>query len=345
MVDKGFASDNISGVHPQILKAINEANMGHVDAYGVDQYTISALKKLKEAFGNDTEAFFVFNGTGANVLALASIVSSLNSIICSNLAHLNLDECAAPENFIGCKLIPVQNEAGKLTVKNIKPYIYGFGDPHHAQPKVISITQSTELGTVYSDHEVKAIADLAHDNQMFIHMDGARLSNAAVSLGKSLKEISFDLGVDILTFGGTKNGLMFGEVVIFSNQDLAKNFHYLRKQGMQLSSKMRFISAQYNALFEHNLWYQSARHANKMAKLLESKVSLLDGINVTRKVQANAVFVTLPGEIISLLQKEYPFYIWDESINEVRWMCSFDTTEEDISSFVNSLSKALSSAY
>ena len=334
---RGFASDNNSGIHPEILKSIERANSGHVVAYGDDIYTTRAVSKVREHFGDDVEVFFVLTGTAANVLGLSQITNTYNSIICAETAHINVDECGAPEKYSGCKLLPVQTANGKLTIENIKKYIHGFEFEHSSQPKVISISQPTELGTVYSIDETVKLSDYAHNYNMLLHMDGARLSNAAVSLGVGFEELTADAGVDILSFGGTKNGMLFGESIIIINNSLADNFKYIRKQGMQLASKMRFISAQFERYLTDDLWKVNAEHANKMALLLYEELSGLPKIEITQKVESNGVFAVLPGKYIEALQKEYFFYIWDEEKSEVRWMTSFDTTEEDIYGFVKLL--------
>jgi len=250
IVNNEFGSDNHSGVHPDIIKAIQTANKGYTVAYGEDEHTKHAIKKFKEHFGENIDVYFVYNGTAANILGLKTVTDSFNSILCAEIAHLNVHECCGPEKFTGCKLTIIPTKNGKLTVDLIKPYLVGFEDPHMAQPKVISITQSTELGTVYTPNEIKELSDFAHKKNMLIHMDGARLSNAAASLKVSMKKITADVGVDVLSFGGTKNGMMIGEAVVFFNKNLSKNFQYIRKQGMQLTSKMRFISAQFEALYQ-----------------------------------------------------------------------------------------------
>ena len=334
---RGFVSDNNSGIHPEILKSIERANSGHVVAYGDDIYTTRAVSKVREHFGDDVEVFFVLTGTAANVLGLSQITNTYNSIICAETAHINVDECGAPEKYSGCKLLPVQTANGKLTIENIKKYIHGFEFEHSSQPKVISISQPTELGTVYSIDETVKLSDYAHKYNMLLHMDGARLSNAAVSLGVGFEELTADAGVDILSFGGTKNGMLFGESIIIINNSLADNFKYIRKQGMQLASKMRFISAQFERYLTDDLWKVNAEHANKMALLLYEELSGLPKIEITQKVESNGVFAVLPGKYIEALQKEYFFYIWDEEKSEVRWMTSFDTTEEDIYGFVKLL--------
>ncbi len=339
---RGFASDNNSGVHPEIMKAINDANHGHTIAYGDDPYTEKAKTKFYEIFGNDIDVYFVFIGTAANVLGLHAATRSWNAVICAETAHINVDECGAPEKYNGFKLLTVGTPDGKLTVDLIKKHMHGFGFEHHSQPKIISITQATEMGTVYTVNEIKTLAEYAHKNNMYLHMDGARIANAAVSLELNFKEFTKDAGVDILSFGGTKNGMMYGEAIVFFNKQLGQDFKYVRKQGMQLASKMRFISAQFECYLNNNLWYNNAAHSNKMAKLLESKVKDIPQIKITQKVEANGVFAILPNrELIEDLTKEYFFYDWDESRNEVRWMCSFDTQEEDIHKFVELIKSKL----
>ncbi len=339
---RGFASDNNSGVHPEIIKAMMEANNGHTIGYGDDIYTERATSKFYEYFGNDIDVYFVFIGTAANVLGLHAVTHSWNAVICAQTAHINVDECGAPEKYNGTKLLPIVTSNGKLTVELIKQNIHGRGDEHHSQPKIISITQATEMGTVYTVDEIKAIADFAHDNNMYLHMDGARIANAAVSLGSEFKEFTKDAGVDILSFGGTKNGMMYGEAVVFFNKQLGEQFKYIRKQGMQLASKMRFISAQFERYLTNDLWRQNATHSNGMAKLLESKVKEIPQIKITQKVEANGIFAILPNrKMIEELMNEYFFYDWDETKNEIRWMCSFDTQEEDINNFVDLIKKKL----
>ena len=332
---KSFASDNNSGVHPDILKAIEEANSGHALAYGDDDYTKLADKKFEEHFGEDIDAYFMFNGTAANVLGLKAMTSSFNSIICADIAHINVSECNAVEIFTGCKLLTVPSSNGKITIEQIKRHMHLLGEQHHAQPKVVSITQATEMGRVYIKDEIKALADFVHKQNMLLHMDGARLANAATALNISLREITRDVGVDVLSFGGTKNGIMSGEAIIFFNKTLSRDFKYIRKQGMQLTSKMRFISAQFIALLSNDLWLQNAKHANEMAKLLEKEIRKIPQIKITQEVETNAVFAIVPKKYISTLQEKYFFYIWDEESLEVRWMTSFDTTKEDIYEFVD----------
>ncbi len=332
---KSFASDNNSGIHPDIIKAITEVNIGDAKAYGEDDYTKTADEKFREHFGKEVEAYFVFNGTAANALALRAITESFHSIICADVAHINVSECNAVEKFTGCKLITIPSKDGKITIDQVKKHMHVIGEQHSAQPKVISITQATEFGRIYTKNEIEDLADFTHKNNMFLHMDGARLSNAAAALNLSLKELTKDAGVDILSFGGTKNGVMCVEAVILFNKELSKNFKYIRKQGMQLASKMRFISAQFIALLSNNLWLNNAKHANEMAKFLESKIKDIKEIKITQNVETNSIFATIPKESIQLLLEKYFFYIWDEETSEVRWMTSFDTTKEEIIDFAN----------
>ena len=332
---KAFASDNYSGVHPEIMEALQKANAAHAGSYGNDEYTARAVNKFKEIFGNDIEVFFVYNGTGANVLGLTTLTQSFNSIICAEGAHINVDESTAPEKFLGCKLVTIATPDGKITATQVKEKIQRLGDQHHPQAKVISISQATEYGTVYTVDEIRSLSELG----LYLHMDGSRIANAAVTLNRSFKEIV--KGVDVLSFGGTKNGLMFGEAVVFFNKDLAKNFMYQRKQAMQLASKMRFISAQFEALLTNDLWKRNATHTNNLAKLLGAELSKIDGVKVTQKIEANGVFAIMPAHIIEPLQKEYPFYVWVEKTNEVRLMCSWDSTHEEVEKFINKVKSHL----
>ncbi len=337
---RSFASDNNSGVHPDILKAIEKANKGHALAYGDDEYTKEADKKFQEHFG-DVDAYFMFNGTAANVLGLKAMTSSYNSIICAETAHINTSECNAVEIFTGCKLLIVPSKDGKITVDQIEGQMYLLGEQHHAQPKVASITQPTEYGMVYTKEEIKKLAEFVHSHNMLLHMDGARLANAAAALGTKLKDITGDVGVDVLSFGGTKNGIMSGEAIIFFNKKLSSNFKYIRKQGMQLTSKMRYISAQFIELLSNDLWLKNAQHANKMAKWLESEIRKIPEIKITQKVETNANFAIFPKEVIPIIRKKYYFYTWNEAISEVRLMTSFDTEEKDILDFIKVLKESI----
>lgn len=330
---RGFASDNNSGVHPEILSAISMANEGHAVGYGGDELTATAINRFKQEFGEQTDVYFVFNGTGANVLSLSTLTRSFHSVICADTAHIQVDECGAPEKFTGSKLLPVASLKGKISPEGIANYLHGFDFEHHSQPGIISISQVTELGTVYSLEEIKAITSLAHQYGLFVHMDGARIANAAVALNLPFRSFTVDAGIDVLSFGGTKNGMMMGEAVLFFNPELSKHTKYIRKQSMQLYSKMRFVSAQFLAYFNGELWKKNATHANKMAKLLEKQVREIPAIQLTQEVEANGVFAIVPREIIPQLQEKYFFYMWDEHRSEVRWMTSFDTEEEDIANF------------
>lgn len=339
---RSFASDNNAGVHPKILSAIIAANSGHVIAYGDDPYTARATAKFQEQFGKQADVYFVFGGTGANVLGLKAVTEPYHAIICAETSHINVDECGAPEKFTGCKLLSVATENGKLRSDRIKHFLHGVGFEHHVQPKVISVSQSTEMGTVYTPEELKALSRFAHKNNMLLHMDGARIANAAVSLKSELKEFTTSAGVDVLSFGGAKNGMMYGEAVVFFDRSLSKDFKYIRKQGTHLPSKMRFISAQFEALFTGDLWRRNAEHANRMAQILARKLAQVPQVKITQKVEANGVFAIIPARYIPLLQEKYFFYVWNEETSEVRFMTSFDTTEDDIQDFVGIVRKTVS---
>jgi threonine aldolase len=328
-----FGSDNHAGVHPSIMAAIAAANRGPAVAYGADSHTAHAVAKFKEHFGENIDVYFVFNGTGANVIALKTLTQSFNAVICSEHAHINADECGAPENATGCKLLTVHTTDGKLTVGDIARHLQGRLDQHRVQPAVVSITQSTELGTVYTPAEIIKIAAFCHEHDLYLHMDGARFANAVAGLNVGLNEGSGDLGVDLLSFGGAKNGLLFGEALVSFRPELSKNTQFIRKQAMQLASKMRFIAAQFTALLSDDLWLENASHANRMAQLLAGQIEDIPELKIVQKVQANAVFASLPRPAIDKLLKKYFFYIWDEDRNEVRWMTSFSTTEDDIAKF------------
>jgi len=340
-IKRGFASDNNAGVHPEILKEIELANKGHVLGYGGDIFTKRAEKLFKEHLGIDTEVFFVFTGTAANVLGLSGITRSWNSVITADTAHLEMDECGAPEKFTGCKVLTSDTPDGKITVDLIAKHMHGFDFEHHAQPRVISVTQSTEMGTVYTVSEIRKLADFAHSKGLLLHMDGARLANAAVSLNLPFKAFTTDAGVDVLSFGGTKNGMMFGEAVCFLRSGLSENFKYIRKQGMQLASKMRFISAQFIAYFRNDLWKINASHSNMMASILAEKLKSLKNIRITQPVESNGIFVIIPHEVADKVRSNFFFYPWNETTSEYRLMTSWDTTEEDINDFIFLLKEKL----
>lgn len=338
---RGFASDNAAPVHPEVLRAITAANLGHAFGYGHDPYSRRVEERLAEVFGTDARGFLVFNGTGANVVGLRAACRPWEGVICAATAHLNVDEGGAPEAVGGIKLLPVTGEDGKLTPEAVRPLIARLGDEHAVQPRVLSISQATELGTVYSLQELAALAELARQHGLLLHMDGARLANAAVALGAGLAEISSRVGVDILSFGGTKNGALGVEAVVVLRPELTAALSYLRKQSLQLASKMRFLAAQFDALLTDELWRRNAQQANAMALRLAGAVARLPGVEITRPVQANAVFAVLPPGVRDALIERFDFYTWDEARGEVRWMCSWDTTEEDVDDFARALGQCL----
>ncbi len=338
---RGFGSDNFSGVLPEVFNALKEASYGHQPSYGNDIYTERAVEAFRKIFGNKAEVFFVYNGTGANIVAISPFIRSYNAVICAETAHVHTDECGAIQKQTGCKLLTVPTFDGKLTVGLIENHMHGFGDQHHSQPALISLTQCTELGTVYTPQEIREICDYAHANGLYVHVDGARLANAVAFLGCDPKEITVDAGVDVLSFGGTKNGLMFGEAVIFFTAPAGQEVKYIRKQAMQLHSKSRFIAAQFAALLKNGLWLQTASHANAMARKLAVEAEAIPGVRITQKVEGNEVFAIIPRDRIEALQQEVFFYVWDHNTSEARWVCSFDTTENDIDEFVDLLRKEL----
>jgi threonine aldolase len=339
---RGFASDNYAGAHPEIIEAISAANRGHVVAYGEDEYTERLQEVVKGHFGPSAAAFPVFNGTGANVLSLQTLLPRWGAVVCADTAHINTDENAAPERVAGIKLLPVPTPDGKLTPELIDQEAWGWGDEHRAQPLAVSITQTTEVGTCYTPDEVRRIADHVHSKDMKLHMDGARLANAAAHLGAPFKAFTTDAGVDIVSFGGTKNGLLYGEAVIVLNPEFGEGMKHLRKMDMQLASKMRFVSAQLIALLESDLWLRSASHANEMASRLRRGIETIDGVQVTRETQSNGVFASLPPAAADIVRRSFRFYDWDRAIGEVRWMCAFDTTDEDVDGLVSAVKDALS---
>ena len=338
---RGFGSDNHSGISPEVIEAIAQANSDHALAYGDDEYTQRLETLINETFGPQAKVYLVFNGTGANVLCIDAMCRSHEAVVCAETAHINVDECGAPQRVVGCRLLTVDTPDGKLTPALVKTRLHGFGFEHHSQPKAISISQPTELGTLYSKEEIKALADLAHSYKMYLHVDGARLANAAVALGCTFKEMTTDLGVDAVSFGGTKNGLLMGESCVLLNPALDVDMKYRRKQMTQLASKMRFMAAQFICYIESGIWRRNAEHSNRMAQLLRSEVEKVEGVKIMYPVQVNSVFAQLPTDVWHRLQERYFFYDWDEAADVVRWMCSFDTTEEDIHSFVNALKEEL----
>ena len=339
-----FASDNYSGVHPDVLAALAEANTGHVPSYGADPVTAAAVVAVRRHLGAQAEVAFVLNGTGANVVGLDLLLRPWEHVVCARTAHINVDECGAPERLLGVKLVDVDTPDGKLTPDLVRAVHTGVGDEHRTQPRVVSITQSTELGTLYTPDEVRALAACAHELGMYLHLDGARLCNAAAALDVPLRATTTDCDVDVLSFGGTKNGLLGAEAVVVLRPELAGPLGYVRKQCMQLGSKLRFTAAQFLALLEGDLWHRNAAHANAMAARLQDAVQGLPGLAVTRPRQVNAVFATLPEAAIPLLQKVSAFYTWDEATHEVRWMCSWDTTERDVDTFAAAVREVLTRA-
>lgn len=338
---RGFASDNYAGAHPEILAALALANGGHQVSYGEDDYTGHLQRVMHSHFGPTAEAYPVFNGTGSNVVALQAVTDRWGAVVCAESAHINTDECAAPEKVAGLKLLTVPTPDGKLTPELIDRQAFGWDDEHRARPQVVSITQSTELGTLYTPAEIRAICEHAHGLGMKVHLDGARIANAAASLDVPMRAFTNAVGVDIVSFGGTKNGMLFGEAVVVLDPESAHAMKYLRKLSMQLASKMRFVSVQLEALLAGDLWLRNARHSNAMALRLAAGVRDVAGVELLHPVQANGVFARLPHDVSVRLQKRFRFYFWDEAAGDVRWMCAFDTTEDDIDSFVQALKEEM----
>lgn len=346
-----FGSDNHSGIHPSILQAIERANEGYCFGYGEDEYTEGVLGQIEALLGNDCKALFVLNGTGANVVSLASFLKPFSTILAPSCAHIIEDECGAVERFSSCRITPLEQDGGKVSVETVRAQLK-FGDQHKVQPAILSISQPTEFETLYSVEEIRALADLMHSVGGYIHVDGSRISNAAAAMNISIKEMIADTGVDVLSFGGTKNGLLIGEaVVIFGmerNREMARNLAYIRKQATQLYSKNRFIAAQFEAYLKDDLYLKMAAHSNAMAKYLEKKLressAMEKGVYFTQSVDTNGVYISLSplsDEQLDYLREKYIFYVWRENIKEVRLMCSFRTTEADIDSFVADLEKIL----
>ena len=334
---RSFASDNNSGVHPLVMAALSRANTDHALGYGDDKWTEEAVAKIKETFTQDCVPLFVFNGTGSNVVALQLMTRPYHSIFCAETAHIYVDECGSPVKMTGCQIRPIATPDGKLTPELMRPYLHGFGDQHHSQPRALYISQCTEMGTIYTPEELKRLTDFAHLNGMYVHMDGARIANACAALRLSLKELTVDCGVDILSFGGTKNGLMMGECVIIFNKDLQREARFVRKQSAQLASKMRYLSCQFIPYLENDLWLENARKANSSAYRLAEALKKYPQIRFTQKVESNQLFFTIPTEPLKKLQEKYFFYMWNEEINEARFVTSWDTTEEDIDDMIRTL--------
>lgn len=337
---RGFASDNYSGVHPEVLAALAEANTGHVSSYGNDPYTARLQEVIRGHFGDQATAWPVFNGTGANVVALQGVLPRWGAVVCAHTAHINVDEGGAPERVGGLKLYPIETPDGKLTPELMDREARGFGDEHRAQPLAVSITQPTELGTLYTPDEIATLCRHAHELGMVVHVDGSRLANASAALGLPMRAFTTDAGVDILSLGGTKNGAMAAEAVVVLTPGVAPGLQYTRKLTMQLSSKMRFISAQLLALYDGDLYLRNARHSNAMAARLRGELDGTPGVEFTQATQANGLFVRLPEGVADAVREHFMFYDWDAATREVRWMCSFDTTSEDIDEFARLVRRA-----
>ena len=339
---RGFGSDNRSGAHPEVLAAIERANHGHAASYGEDGWTARADELFREHFGPDATAYAVFNGTAANVLAIDAMTRPFEAVICAENAHLVVDECGAPERIAGVKMLTLPTSHGKVSPDGIGRWDARRGDQHHNQPRVVSVAQATEVGTVYGVAELAALAEAAHERGMLMHVDGARIANAAVSLGVSLREVTSDSGVDALSFGATKNGGLFGDAVVFMRPGLDEGFAYVRKQGMQLASKTRFLSAQFEAMLgEGELWKRTAAHSNEMALRLASGAAHIEGVEIQYPVEANGVFAKLPrraiDQLMAVMPGEHPFYVWNEEDDVVRWLCSWDTTEDDVDGLLEAI--------
>jgi threonine aldolase len=341
---RGFASDNYAGAHPEVLAALALANEGHQTAYGGDVYTAHLQQVMRSHFGPYAETFPVFNGTGANVVALQALTDRWGAVICAESAHIHVDECGAPERVGGLKLLTVPTEDGKLTPELIDREAFGWDDEHRAMPQFVSLAQNTELGTLYTPEEIRAICDHAHERGMRVHLDGARIANAAAALDVPMRAFTYAAGVDVVSFGGTKNGMLFGEAVVVLDPDAVRAMKHLRKLSMQLASKMRFISVQLEALLARDLWLRNARHANTMAQRLAAGVRSVPGVEIRYPVQANAVFARLPHDVSERLQKRFRFYFWDEAVGDVRWMCAFDTAPDDVDAFVEALREEMAAA-
>jgi threonine aldolase len=344
---RGFASDNFAGAHPDVIAAVAEANDGHAPAYGDDPWTAATDELFRKHFGDQASAFLVFNGSAANVLSLLATARPFDAVICPATAHMNVDECGAPERIAGVKLLTLATPNGKLTPELVARCMkrIRIGDQHQAQPRIVSISDATELGTVYTPHEIRALAELAHEREMLLHVDGARLANAAASLGVPLRALTTDAGADLVSFGGTKNGLLLGDAVVFCDAELARDFSYLRKQSLQLASKMRFIAVQFQALLRDDLWLRNARQANAMALRLAGAVKEIPGVRITQLVESNAVFALLPRRATERLLEQWPgelpFHVWNEETGEVRWMTAWDTTEQDVDRFAAAIADAV----
>lgn len=336
---KMFKSDNISGVHPKILQAVIDANVGHESPYGNDTYSKKAIESIRNLFQRDVDVYFTLLGTAANVIGLDGLLNTFQGVVCTETSHINTDECGAFEKFTGSKILYTPEHDGKIKIKDIKKFLTHPDDEHRVQPKVISISQTTETGTLYSLEEIKELADFAHDNDMYLHLDGARLANAVVALETTFKEMIVDTGVDLLSLGGTKNGMMIGEAIVSFNKEISKNFKYHRKQGMQLLSKMRFVSCQFIPYIDDRVWEECARSANSMGKYLKEELSQCQGVVVKEGYKTNMIFANFNKKIIENLQEEFGFYVIDQAEDLVRLVTSFDTNKEDIDKFIEAIKK------
>lgn len=342
MTLRTFASDNAAPAHPAILRAVERANEGHAISYGADPWTAAANEQFIELLGDGIDVYYTYNGTGANVIALSTLMRPHEAVIAPASAHLNTDECGAFERFTGSKIIPVLTADGKIRIDDIEPLLHSSKEEHHVAPRVVSISQSTEYGGVYTPQELQELCAFAHERELLVHIDGARIANATAAIGEPLRASTRDLGVDVLTFGGTKNGLLFGEAIVFMRAEMHGGVaKFARKQGMQLASKMRFISAQFEALLSDGLWLQNASHANRMAKELERAIREIPGVTISRPVACNAIFARIPRAAIAPLQDRFFFYVFDEASSEVRWMTTYETTHEDVRAFADALREVL----
>lgn len=339
---RSFASDNTAPAAPEILQAIVDANAGDAPAYGEDRWTSAAIARFRKTFGEDVAVYFTFNGTAANVIALSSALRPWEAVLAPASAHAYTDECGALERFAGLKIFPIPTSDGKLRPADLQPYLHQKGTVHYSQPRLVSISQATEWGGVYELEELRELSAFAHACGLLVHCDGARLANAAVALGCDLREIGANAGIDVLTFGGTKNGLLYGEAVVFFNPSQhAGGAPFVQKQAMQLASKTRYVAAQFEALLSGDRWRRYASHANAMAHRLQEGLSSVGGLRITRPVRCNAVFATLPRPAIARLQQEYEFYVFDEALPEVRWMTHWATAESDVDDFVKRLKRVV----
>lgn len=334
---KMFMSDNNSGVHSRIIERIAEENMGHNYSYGTDKTTEEAEALIGELLGSDVRVYFTTTGTATNIIGLSGLLRPYEAVVACDTAHINVDECGALERFSGSKILTVPNDNGKLNIEYVKPYLLSLGDHHQSQPKVISISQTTEKGSLYSLEEIRKIADFAHENGMYLHVDGARISNAIVALNSSYKEMITDTGVDLFSFGGTKNGMMIGEAIVVLNQEIGDHYGFMRKQGMQLVSKMRFVTCQFIPYIKENIWYENAKNANEMGIYFRDELMKIPGVSMVDKVETNMLFVKMPKDKIGILESKFDFYVMDEDEGIIRLVTSFDTTREDIDKFISEI--------